>query len=170
MRLSLRFPRAHIPRWAALYPAEVDRTVTKAADAARRRGHLTRREFLIVGDWKTPRARQHRERNSEAAIRRATRIALATDDDVLKIEALRALAGVEWPTATAILHLCDPRGYPILDTRALWSAGVARPHPRPGIEIWMAYTRLCRKAAAAAGCSMRDLDRALWQYSKAHES
>ncbi len=36
---------------------------------------------------------------------------------------LRFLDGVEWPTASTILHFCGARPYPILDYRALWSLG-----------------------------------------------
>lgn len=58
--------------------------------------------------------------------------------------------------------------YPILDYRALWSLGIDPP-PAYDFPFWRAYTLACRELAAGAGVSMRDLDRALWQYSKENQ-
>jgi hypothetical protein len=81
---------------------------------------------------------------------------------------LRSLAGVEWPTASVILHFCDRRPYPILDYRALWSLGYRKP-PAYTFAFWMAYTRFTRELSQATGHSMRTVDKALWQYSKEHQ-
>jgi len=74
------------------------------------------------------------------------------------------LSGVGWPMASVILHWCHADPYPILDFRALWSLGLD-PLPPYDFDLWRAYTGHCR-GLAAAGVTMRDLDRALWQYSK----
>lgn len=66
------------------------------------------------------------ERNGERTIRAITQAAFATPDEPLKMDLLRLLAGVEWPTASTLLHFCDSRPYPILDFRALWSLGYAK--------------------------------------------
>jgi hypothetical protein len=95
----------------------------------------------------------------------ATQVALAAKNEELKIGALRILAGVEWPTASVILHLCDRRPYPILDVRALWSVGYKRP-PVYNFDFWWKYVRFTRDLARRSRCSMREVDRALWQYSK----
>jgi hypothetical protein len=55
--------------------------------------------------------------------------------------------------------------YPILDVRALWSAGLDAT-PSYGFDFWMEYTEFLRGVATHAGVSMRTLDKALWQYSK----
>ncbi|MGH7322475.1 MAG: hypothetical protein ACRELA_23010, partial [Candidatus Rokuibacteriota bacterium] len=81
---------------------------------------------------------------------------------------LRTLAGIEWPTASVILHFCDGRPYPILDYRALWSLGFAKP-PAYTFDFWWAYTDFARVLAQSTGHDMRTLDRALWQFSKAHQ-
>ena len=60
----------------------------------------------------------------------------------------------------------DP--YPILDYRALWTLGVEKP-PAYHFDLWSAYTQYCRELAREIGVSMRDLDRALWQYSKENQ-
>ena len=35
--------------------------------------------------------------------------------------------------------------------------------------FWWAYVQCCRKLAAAAGVSVRELDKALWAYSEANQ-
>jgi hypothetical protein len=169
-RLALRFPTARLADWAARYPAEADDTVLRAAASARRRGYLTRREFLVLGDWKTPRSRPRRMRNAEGLVREATGLALSSRNEELKIGVLRILEGVDWPTASVILHLCDRGTYPILDVRALWSAGVDAPSPPYTFERWLAYTLFTRRLARDAGLSMREVDRALWQFAKERQS
>lgn len=166
---ALRFPRSQIRRLAARYPAAVDDDVLRVAAAARERGHLTKREFLILGEWKTPRSRKHRLKNSEDLVREATRLAFSTKHEELKITLLRFLDGVEWPTASVILHLCDPGRYPILDVRAFWSAGAEQRSPSYTFDKWIRFTEFTRDLSRATGCSMRDVDRALWQYSKEHQ-
>ena len=163
--LRLRFPRSKLKALAARYPAAVDVPVFAVAEAARRRGYLTKREFMTLGDWKTPRSRPHRAANAEAVVREATRLALGASSIEIKIGILRCLEGVAWPTASVILHLCDRAPFPILDVRALWSAGLNGP-PRYTTKLWVEYVAFTRALARSAGCSMRDVDRALWQYSK----
>ena len=163
--LRLRFPPSKLRALAARFPADADLPVLGVADRARDRGHLTKREFMLLGDWKTPRSRPHRAANSEARVREATRLALGASDEALKIGILRSLEGVEWPTASVILHLCDRAPFPILDVRAMWSAGLDG-SPRYTMALWLEYVAFTRALARGARCSMRDVDRALWQYSK----
>lgn len=166
---ELRFPRERIAFWAARYAYPGDAPIlTRLAPEVRRRGYLTRGEFLELCEWKTPRSRPRCAQNSAARVRDATGLALATGDERAKIGILRLLDGVEWPTASVILHFCDERPYPILDYRALWSLGHSRP-PAYTFDFWLAYTTFARDLAAASGHSMRELDRALWQYSKENQ-
>jgi len=162
----LRFPAGDIPRWASAFlDADADEIADEIGSRARARGYLTRPEFLALCRWKTPRTQPRCARNTAARIREATTIALQTRDEAAKTYILRSLTGVEWPTASVILHFCDKRPYPILDYRALWSVGVGR-RPTYTFGFWWAYTQFTRELARAAACDMRTLDRALWQYSK----
>ena len=165
----LRFPRPEIADWASRYsyPAE-DSIVDAVGPAVRARGYLKRGEFLRLCRWKTPRSQPRCAENSASQVREATAIALATDDERAKMYVLRSLAGVEWPTASVILHFCDGRPYPILDYRALWSLGYQKP-PAYTFDFWMAYTAFTRELARSTGLSMRIVDKALWQYSKQHQ-
>jgi hypothetical protein len=164
----LRFPASRLGYWAGRFPTRADEEILHVAAAARKRGFLTKREFMALGEWKTPRTRQRRAQNSEALVREATRAALAAKSEELKIGVLRLLSGVDWPTASVILHLCDRGKYPILDTRALWSTGHSAPAAY-SFDLWLAYTKLTRALAKGAGCTMREVDRALWQFAKEHQ-
>ncbi len=135
------------------------------ASTVRETGYVDRGQFLALARWKTPRSARRCERNHIDFVVETTAAALRTKNERLKIEALRLLDGVDWPTASVILHFCDEGRYPILDVRVLWSLGFTKP-PAYTFDFWIAYVEFMRKIAAAAGVSMRTLDRALWQYSK----
>ena len=162
---TLRFPPSEISRWAKSYADAQDTVVDELSPRVRARGVLTRREFLALCRWKTPRTQPRCETNTAAQIREATQIALATDDEQAKMYILRTLAGVGWPTASVILHFCDHRPYPVLDYRAVWSLGYAKP-PAYTFEFWSAYIGFTRELAQSTGHDMRTVDKALWQFSK----
>jgi len=165
----LRFPLSEVSHWAKSYsyPGE-DKIADELSPRARARGYLTRAEFLALCRWKTPRSQPRCAMNTSAQVREATQIALATEDERAKMYILRSLAGVQWPTASVILHFCDKRPYPILDYRALWSLGFAKP-PAYTFEVWWAYTGFVRQLAHSTGHDMRTIDRALWQFSKTRQ-
>lgn len=161
----LRFPEAQVRYWADRYSyPEGDALPQNLAPTVKTRGFMTRAEFLALCEWKTPRSRPLVRSNSSEHIQIATRIALRSSDEETKVSALRLLRGVSWPTASVILHFCDQGQYPVLDFRALWSLGHARP-PAYNVNLWLAYTEYARRMAATGGHSMRTVDRALWQFS-----
>ena len=164
---KLRFPENDIPRWALEYSySENDADfILQVRPAVQERGHLTRPEFLAICRWKTQRSQSRCARNDEKTIRIVTQAALATPDEALKMDLLRLLSGVEWPTASTLLHFCDSRPYPILDFRALWSLGYSKP-PRYTMLFWLEYLEFTRLLSARLAVPIRTIDRALWQYSK----
>lgn len=97
-----------------------------------------------------------------------TAAALSTPDERLRVDVLRLLSGVAWPTASVILHWGHTEPYPILDFRAVWSLGLDALPPYD-FPFWQAHTAYCRALASGVGVGMRELDRALWQYSKEHQ-
>ena len=139
--------------------------MARLRDAVRPRGWLTRAEFLEICAWKTPRSKPHCAKNAAHTIRILTRAAFASTDEALKMDLLRLLQGVDWPTASTILHFCDERPYPILDVRAVWSLGHSKP-PAVTMELWLSYVAFARDLASRSGLSIRAVDKALWQYSK----
>jgi hypothetical protein len=169
MRFKLRFPVSAIGKWAEEFSDASGSVIeTVIAPAARTQGYLTRGQFLKLAEWKTVRSRPRCERNDARYVEEVTRAALGSKNERFKIQALRLLEGVEWPTASVILHFCDRGRYPILDVRALWSAGLDAA-PSYGFPFWMEYTGFLRGVSTKAGVSMRTLDKALWQYSKAKQ-
>ena len=167
---KLRFDPAEIPSWSADFSDDGSdaRFLAEVRPAVRRRGYLTVAEFRDICYWKTPRSRSRCRRNTKDEIRVLTQAALATSDDALKMDLLRLLHGVEWPTASTLLHFCDRRPFPILDYRALWSLGHSRP-PHYTMPFWLSYVAYVRELARRTGYSMRTVDRALWQYSKVRQ-
>lgn len=165
MSFRLRFPKADIPYWASQYDDD-DVSPAKAGGAARKRGYLTRAEFMKLTRWKTPRTQPSCAKNDEAFITDVTGVALSTSNERLAIESLTLLDGVSWPTASVILHFCSLRKYPILDYRALWSL---RSDAKPEdycFPLWWEYVEATRKLSDDLNVTMRTVDRALWTFSK----
>ena len=163
------FPGIANRHWARRFSdAGADDAVSAIGSRAKARGYLTRDEFLRLCRWKSPRSRPRVESNAPEFVRAVTKTALTTRDERLRIEVLTLLEGVHWPTASVILHFCHRDPYPILDVRSLWSLGVDR--PAYDFTFWWAFTNMCRRLAERHSCSLRTLDRALWQYSKEHQA
>ena len=91
--------------------------------AARARGSYTRREFIEVCAWKTPRSRSLVASNPRHAVTSRTRRSLAATDESERIMPLLGLHGVGVPCASTLLYVASPSRYPILDVRALESLG-----------------------------------------------
>ena len=162
----LRFPEREIEYWASRYSYTGEEEIeNRVAPAARKRGYLTRQEFLQLCRWKTPRSAQRCALNDEDFVREVTEASLRSRNEEFKIRVLGVLRGVAWPTASVILHWCDRGQYPILDYRALWSLSLEVPSPY-NFPFWSRYCAYVRELAARTGLSMRAVDRALWQYSK----
>jgi hypothetical protein len=122
--------------------------------------------------WKSPRATRHYERNTAAAVRRASREALRTRSERRRLEVLTGLAGVSVPTASAILTLIDPRRYGVIDIRAwqlLYRMGAVR--RRPGgvgfrFPDWERYLSIVRHHARALRVSVRRIELTLFEYHR----
>ncbi len=176
---SLRFPKSELAKWANRYVGADDDRVLEVGRRSREAGYYTRADFLEVCEWKTRgRVRRHYERNKEDDVRRVTAKALSSPDEPTRLWTLVApgLAGVQMPTASVLLHLAvsDPssspttdKAYPIIDFRALWSLSCEKRCDT--FEFWWSYVQVCRALATEVGLSMRDLDRALWEYSSQNQ-
>ena len=167
---KLRLTESQILLWAARYAntANDGGLRDKLRPRVLKRGYLKRDEFLDICKWKTQRTKARCAANDEFTIRTISRAAFASSDEALKIDLLRTLKGVEWPTASTLLHFCDERPYPILDYRALWSLGFRDP-PHYSTEFWLEYLAYTRGLAKRLKIDIRALDQALWQYSKARQ-
>ena len=134
----------------------------------RKKGYLTKDEFLTVCAWKMPRTGKWCGTNEEEVIREVSTLVFTTNSEVLRIQSWTMLAGVKWPTASVFLHFLFADEYPILDFRALWSLGFDKTPPYT-FSFWTEYVTCCRALAQKAGVSMRVLDQALWKYSKENQ-
>jgi hypothetical protein len=150
---------------AAKYDPGYDRVVEELVPAVQARRFLTRDEFLITGCWKSPRAIPKLESNDADHIEEATRIALHTPVEQLRIGVLHTLSGVSHPMASVILHWFHNDPYPILDFRALESLDISMPKLYTQ-DFWLDYVTRWRQALDQSGADKRTLDRALWQWSK----
>jgi hypothetical protein len=164
-RLSLQFDIRDLPVYAAHFPSGGDNAVLAIGRAARQRGHYTKSEFRTACRWKTARSGPLVARNTASEVRRATRIALDDhSDDTERMRALRELRGVDWATASVLLHVADPDSYPILDVRALHALGIRR-RISYGYRLWLEYVAVYRELVARSGLDGRTVDRGLWQWS-----
>ncbi len=135
---------------------------------ARRRGAVTRAEFLAMCRWKSPRSIRHCERNSAATVRRVSRAVLATRSERRRMELLLGLRGVSVPTASAVLTLLEPRRYGVLDVRA-WQLlfGLGRVQGKPSgrgftVRDWLAYLAELRRHARRLGVAARAVELTLF--------
>ena len=166
---QLRFPAKHIVGLARRYEYEGEEEVLKIGRRAQAAGKFAFKDFLAACEWKTSRTRSRCRKNSPEEVAEATRIALSTRVETLRIGVLQCLEGVGLPTASVLLHIAHRDPYPILDFRALWSLGFEKP-PTYNFTFWWKYVEVCRRLARKHGVDMRTLDRALWQYSKDHQA
>jgi hypothetical protein len=162
----LQFPLERVRDYAARFDDTGDAAALALGRAARERGYYTLEEFVAACRWKTPRSAPLVARNAAPDVEAATRAALGPAGTAgERMQALRALHGVEWATGSVLLHLAYPDRYPILDVRALHALGVTG-RSSFTTAFWEAYVAECARLAAAAGVDGRTLDRALWQWSR----
>jgi thermostable 8-oxoguanine DNA glycosylase len=142
---------------------------------ARRRGYLTKGEFVAACHWKSPRPINHIRANPHHRVRAATRAALARRSDARRLEALRQLEGVSVPTASAILTLLDPRRYGVIDIRVwrlLHDRGEVAENPN-GTNLrpahWLQFLSILRPIASRLGVTVREVELALFNVHKAEQ-
>lgn len=95
-KFQLRFPTRDISYWAERY--EYDETpILPIVSEVKRRGFLTKKDFLTACRWKTARSQSRCRENSSEFICAVTNCALSTPVEQLRIEVLTLLNGVSWP-------------------------------------------------------------------------
>ncbi len=163
---ALQFDIRDVPTYAARFPAQGDAGVLAIGRAAAQRGFYQLAEFRQVCRWKTPRSGPLVAMNHAGEVRTATRTALARNTtERERMRVLRELHGVQWPTASVLLHVTDSDRWPILDVRALHALGVRR-GVSYGYGFWEDYVQAFRRLVGRAGVDGRTLDRGLWQWSR----
>lgn len=170
----LQYNPALIPKLAAKYmatpykggiAADADREMEEAGERLVNDPSDLEAVKAIV-KWKSPRRMDRFRLNSaeqvEAAIREAIE-ATAAGDVRRAVKALTRLAGVGVKMASAILTAMFPTLYTVCDFRASAACGQK---DYSSLRYYVAYLAACREMAARYGVSLRDFDRANWQWSK----
>jgi hypothetical protein len=117
--------------------------------------------------WKTRgRGKNRLLLNSEDEIREALRLAAKAEQARSAIAVLTGLYGVNIPVASAIATAIHPDRFTIIDFRALHALGHKKVDN--SLPFYLAYRGYCIELAAEWNLSLRNLDRALWQWSKNH--
>lgn len=164
--MKLRFLEKDIEHWAQRYEIPKEETeLMNLKSEIQNAKEISKDQLRKVARWKATRSAGYIERNDEAFIREITTWSFSAKEERSKIEVLTLLDGVQWPTASVILHLFHEAQYPILDFRALESLEEKEPNQYT-FEFWWKYVEFCRNIAKQNSVDMRTLDRALWQYSK----
>jgi hypothetical protein len=178
LRIDERFVRT----WSVRYLEEMSRDewaqeeqlFRKIGPVVRAQGYFTRKQFLHVGEWKSPRSKGLHARNTDATVREVTTLALGSSVEE-RLTTLSALQGVQDAVASALLTVWNPDAYTVTDWRAIATlerAGKFR--ATGGRAPYGLYLAVCRSIAdgldIASGDTsrLRQLDRALWKYSQAH--
>ena len=164
----LRIPPNELRKYSQRYDYGADPKLSHLEEAAKKQSYLTRAQLHELALWKSRRRADLVLANDETFVREVTSFAFSAEHEYSRIAPLTLLKGVQFPTASVVLHFCVDRSYPILDFRAIWSLGMDQP-PFYTPEYWCAYTALCRSISAQYALTVRELDMALWQYSREHQ-
>ena len=126
-------------------------------------GYLLTAELKEMGGWKHWTLPSKMDKNPRGHVEKITGEAFNLDDDWEKLKKLISyyggLDGVRQSVASVILHLYDPKKYPILDEHALRSVGIKEEYVHgPKYPFWQEYVDLCRAEAERYDVSMRTLD------------
>jgi hypothetical protein len=158
-----------VPRLVASYLATEGAKDEKALDAGKgiAGGCYSRENLEVIFRWKTGgRGVSRLSRNTDAEIADALRLSAAASTERAAIAVLCGLDGVDVPVASAVMTNIKPDQFTVIDFRALEALGVKTSDR--SLCFYLAYLSKCRELARELGMSLRDLDRALWQWSKHH--
>ncbi len=140
---------------------------------------LDKERFLKIINWKLAikiPLKEAKEQNKNEYIQKITKIAFSSRGGEERIKLLLSpnLIGVGYPVASTILHFAFPDKYPILDKRVLWSLGEGwKERGEKGnynFDFWQKYCKKIEEITKTVSEDIRTIDKALWEYSKEHQS
>ncbi|MFG5121779.1 hypothetical protein [Methylorubrum sp. POS3] len=133
----------------------------------RRRDFLLFDDFVRIAEWKTRRQKGRYPLNRNY-VEDVTGLAFRQYNERRKIALLCTMDGVDVPVASAILHFGYDATYPIMDVRAVWTLWNVKGAHHCQDRNWVRYLDDCRNTADYYDVTVRELDKALWQYSFEH--
>jgi thermostable 8-oxoguanine DNA glycosylase len=166
---STRLDSAELSRLAELYDLE-RYLFGEVFRRFQREQALSACDFFAIVTWKANRAKTRVKKgllDAGTSVRQLMKEVSQADSPVDKVEILCNVKWIGIPIASAILSVCYPTEFTVLDYRA-WEAlkqasveGLPERPPRYA-QSYLQYCEACRRFADRMGLSLRDLDRALW--------
>jgi hypothetical protein len=141
---------------------------------ARQRGYLRKDEFLDICKWKDPRQLRRKDwmSHSDQTIMDMSKRAFSQSEEAQKILWLCRLKGVRIPIASAILTLCYPEQYGVIDIR-IWQLLYAYgevDYDQQGDELtilhWLDYLPKLRYWARSFETQTRLIELTLFEHHK----
>ncbi len=157
------------------YNAYKEDSLFKELKHIKTKGYLTKKEFLAIGMWKSPRPRRYYEKNTSEDVKKISSKAFSLISEIQKIKTLMELEGVRIPTASAILALSDPKKYGVIDIRVwqtLYYFGIVNTNKGGinfSIENWLDLTLILRNLAEKLNSTPRSIERALFEAHKKYQ-
>jgi hypothetical protein len=165
---NLRFSESMITKYASEYSYDQSEdAVLSLISPIQSQKYITKDQLETICHWKAPR-NINAKYNESTFVEEITAVSLSAKNERIRIEILTLLDGVQWPTASAILHLFHLDKYPIIDVRAIWSCGLDNV-PTYSYDFWIQYVNFIRNISNRNQLDMRTIDRALWEYSNQYQ-
>jgi thermostable 8-oxoguanine DNA glycosylase len=166
---STQLDSAKLSRLAELY--DLERYLFGKVFRRFQRGQaLSACDFFAIVTWKANRAKTRVKKgllDAGKSVRQLMKEVSQADSPVDKVEILCNVKGIGIPIASAILSVCYPTRFTVLDYRA-WKTleqasveGIPE-HPPRDAQSYLQYCEACRRFADRMGLSLRRLDHALW--------
>lgn len=148
-------------------------------ELSKRDRKLTKRDVLLILKWKLGRLKDNAakviEDNNFERINEAIAVAQSSEDEQ-KLKALKMLMdipGIKLATATAILTVCHPKEFTIIDRRVLEQLGYSGRLQETSAwtpeEYLRTYLPQVKECSRQWNTTLRDTDRALWGLSVDHK-
>lgn len=141
-------------------------TVTKNFERNR---HLTEEEFFAIVIWKSNRAKTKVRdgiKESQKTVQMITSEISQAKTPEEKLKLLTDIDGIGLPMASAILTVCYPKDFTVVDYRARSSLKEfdveIKGDPSTDCTAYFDYLNKCMKLAQKFNFSLRDFDRILW--------
>lgn len=130
-------------------------------------GFITEATFFRILNWKAPRVKGKIRKNDFNYYNKGIQRAIAASESE-KLKILTGLQGIGVPVASTILNFIYPDQFPIMDirvTEALINLGYLQVKSR-SLANYPRYRQVILRIVQESGCSMRNVDRALFAYHK----